>query len=290
LVGILTDPPKGVDATRRPAVIMLNSGILHRVGASRIHVGLARALAAQGFCAFRFDFSGIGDSEPRRDSLSFIDSAPREVQEAMDRVEALRNCRQFILLGLCSGADVAFLTAPVDRRVVGLVVLDPVAYRTRRFYINHYAPRLLDGGAWRRFAHQQVLDRLPWRRPNGASSASSSGEEADDGSSIYVREFPPREKFGKDLAALIGRGVRQFFVYTEGMAEHCNYNDQLQETFPELNIRDTIQVECWADADHTFTGLVQQRRLVEAVTAWATAEWPSDAVPNAVALAGAAGR
>jgi pimeloyl-ACP methyl ester carboxylesterase len=281
LVGILTDPPRGMETPSRPAVIMLNSGVLHRVGASRIHVSLARALAAQGFCTLRFDFSGIGDSEPRRDSLSFIESAPRETQDAMDRVESLRQCSQFILLGLCSGADVAFLTAPVDRRVVGMAVLDPVAYRTPRFYVNHYAPRLLDAGAWKRFAQRQVVERLPGRRATTDEPPAVDDIGADDGSSIYVREFPPQEKFGQDLSTLIERGVRQLFVYTDGMTEHCNYSEQLQEAFPHLNMRDTIGVHYWPDADHTFTGLPQQQRLVETVTSWAASIWAPDARDSA---------
>ena len=57
LVGILTEPaPSGRGGEEglaeaggedlRPGVVFLNSGILHRVGASRIYVKLARRLAA----------------------------------------------------------------------------------------------------------------------------------------------------------------------------------------------------------------------------------------------------
>ena len=52
-----------------PTMVILSSGILHRPGASRLYVQIARALAEDGFTSLRFDFSGIGDSAVRRDAI-----------------------------------------------------------------------------------------------------------------------------------------------------------------------------------------------------------------------------
>src|SRR5215204_2692196 len=98
LTGILSEPENGVTPADRPAFILLNSGILHRVGSCRLHVRIARALAAAGFSSLRFDFSGIGDSEPRRDSLSFEESSRVEVREAMDYAAQTRGVRRFVLM------------------------------------------------------------------------------------------------------------------------------------------------------------------------------------------------
>jgi len=46
LVGVITDPP-GPAGPSRPGVILLNAGVIHRVGPSRLYVNLARALAAK---------------------------------------------------------------------------------------------------------------------------------------------------------------------------------------------------------------------------------------------------
>ena len=62
LVGVLSEP-QGGGPVREPMLLLVNSGILHRVGACRFHVRLARRLASEGVSALRFDFSGIGDSE-----------------------------------------------------------------------------------------------------------------------------------------------------------------------------------------------------------------------------------
>lgn len=84
LVGVLTDPEHAESAAKRPGVIILNSGLLPKIGPNRLHVKIARRLAAAGFVAMRFDFSGIGDSLPRKDGMSFARSAIVETQEAMD--------------------------------------------------------------------------------------------------------------------------------------------------------------------------------------------------------------
>jgi len=78
LVGILTLPDAGAEVDA-PHVVLLNSGIIHRVGSSRLHVDLARALSSVGVAAFRFDLSGIGDSKRRSDVESVRESVERDV-------------------------------------------------------------------------------------------------------------------------------------------------------------------------------------------------------------------
>ncbi len=66
LVGLLTEPVNPDPGA--PAVLILNSGVMHHVGTCRMSVRLARAFADQGVAALRFDFSGIGDSPSRSGS------------------------------------------------------------------------------------------------------------------------------------------------------------------------------------------------------------------------------
>src|SRR5690606_23743533 len=62
LVGVVTEPAAGSARPDAPAVLILNSGLVHRVGPKRLHVRLARRLAGLGFTCMRIDLSGIGDS------------------------------------------------------------------------------------------------------------------------------------------------------------------------------------------------------------------------------------
>ena len=84
LVGILTEPQQAAGARERPAVVILNAGIIHRVGPNRLHVQLARALAQAGVTVLRFDMSGIGDSPNRHDVLSPLEAAMADIREALD--------------------------------------------------------------------------------------------------------------------------------------------------------------------------------------------------------------
>ena len=63
LVGVLSRPTRPVPDA--PAIVILNTGIVHRVGHHRMYVLIARQLAAAGHPVLRFDFSGIGDSSHR---------------------------------------------------------------------------------------------------------------------------------------------------------------------------------------------------------------------------------
>ena len=124
LVVIYTPGQGAVTADEtRPAVVMFNAGLIHHVGPHRMHVKLARALAARGFGAARVDFAGIGDSMTRADRLSPIELMQREAGEVLDELER-RGHRTFILLGLCSGAQAARQIACADARVRGVVLIN----------------------------------------------------------------------------------------------------------------------------------------------------------------------
>jgi hypothetical protein len=87
-------------------------------------VTLARELARRGLWALRLDFSGLGDSPPRRDALPFAEASRREVMAAMDHLERTHGVRRFVPAGLCSGGDAALRVAASDPRVAGAVVVN----------------------------------------------------------------------------------------------------------------------------------------------------------------------
>jgi hypothetical protein len=289
LIGVLTEPSQRADAGR-PAVVFLNSGILHHVGACRLHVRLARRLAAAGFASLRFDLSGIGDSEARKDSLTFQQSAMLEVREAMDHVASLTGAREFVLIGLCSGADMGFHVSQEDARVVGLVQLDAFAYRTTGYYIHHYAPKLFSPAAWSRVV-QRKLGRL-----QAYSKGPAPGE--DYVQPEYRRVFPPREHVAAGLRALVARGVHLLNLFSGGQPDHYNHAGQYVRSFPDVAFQGRIRVEYFPGADHLFSGLEHQRRVDDVITAWieglpgsaapAAAEEPvAVAAPKAVAASAA---
>lgn len=272
LVGVLTEAAAGTSAEGRPGVVFLNSGILHRVGSCRLHVRLARAMSAAGFHALRFDYSGIGDSDQRRDSLPFEESAVLETKEAMDYLEKAKGVKKFILVGLCSGADMAHDTALRDERVAGLMLLDAWAYQNSGYYLHHYGPKLLNLKVWR----NSIGIRL--RMLRGTYSDARTGAPGAEGVEYevpkYVRVFPSKERVRSDLRAFVKRGIAMRFVWTGGLEEY-NHEGQYAATFRDVGLGSLFEEAYMPDADHILTGLDHQDQVIGHTLRWAAQRWPA---------------
>src|SRR5262245_60825383 len=209
LVGIVTTPTEP-RAGERTGVILLNAGVVHRVGPNRLYVTLARRLAQAGLTVLRFDHSGIGDSETRDDHLDFNQSSVVEAVAAMDWLAAERQCRSFVLLGLCSGTLTAFKTALADRRVSGLILLtallvDPAtvpedviaAASERRIARSYLVEKVASGRAWRKALAGKADYRRIWRAVRRLVRGRSAPAPVVPGSEALVGE----------LQQLVARGV-----------------------------------------------------------------------------------
>lgn len=261
LVGVLTEPAEA-DADR-PAIVFLNAGILHHVGASRLYVRLARELAGHGFRSLRFDLAGVGDSEPRRDSLGPIESGLRDGTEALDYLFAARGNTSFVLAGLCSGSDMAFHLALRDPRVTGLINMDAWAYRTWRYYARRFGPKLLDTSAWRhsiRVRIRRFRDRRASEQPESTMFVPPE----------YRRVFPPRAEVERGLQTLMERDVRVFHFFSGGMEPHLNHPEQYERSFPSVDFGDGMRVVYRPDADHTVTNLGHQEYVTAEIVDWLT--------------------
>ena len=128
LCGIFAEPAAARTGERRTdiGIVLLNVGGNHRVGPHRLYVTAARAMAAAGYRVLRLDIAGIGDSAPHagkpwanlydRDSIG-------DVRVAIDALAA-RGCREFVLMGICSGSFLSFQSALADPRVDGVVLMN----------------------------------------------------------------------------------------------------------------------------------------------------------------------
>ncbi len=257
LVGILTQPDPEVALPDAPAFVILNSGILHRVGASRLYVRLARTLAQEGFTTLRFDFSGVGDSEVRKDAIPVEERFVTETREAMDYLTATTGASSFVVGGLCSGADGAFFTSLEDQRVVGLWQIDAFCYRTPGYYRRRYLPKLVDPRAW---AHSIKVRVAP-----------DAEEERDEEQFVkpeYRRIIPPQEVVGDGLGSLLDRGVALYFLFTDGLEDY-NYAEQHAEAFPELDLGRRSEIRYIPESTHMVTGLEHQEVFLSDVRRWA---------------------
>ncbi|MES2298289.1 MAG: hydrolase 1, exosortase A system-associated [Pseudomonadota bacterium] len=154
LIGIIHMPER----PRARGVLMLTGGPQYRVGSHRQFVLLARELAAAGTPVMRFDHRGMGDSAgaPRRFQELDAD-IHTAVGEFIRQAPALR---EVVIWGLCDAASAGALYAHRDRRVCGLILLNPwvrteqgAARATLRHY---YLARMRDGQFWRKLMTGKV--------------------------------------------------------------------------------------------------------------------------------------
>jgi hypothetical protein len=258
LVGVLTEAEKASD-TSRPIVVFLNAGMVHRVGPNRLHVRLARELARRGFASLRFDLSGIGDSPARVDGASLHDAGLLDVRDALDFVANEHEGSTFVLVGLCSGADLAFRAALADKRVVGEVLIDGFPYQTFRSRMHRRARHSawqLRGRNWRKLLgpNNPVWSRLR-RSPKAAPSPGA----------FRQRDVPSKEEANAGLHALTERGVRLLVINTPD--RDYSYRRHFADTFPTVR-SDRVQVTFFPDADHTFTLRANQDQLIRTIIEW----------------------
>ncbi len=261
LSATLTLPAAGQPA--RLGVVLLNVGIIHRIGPHRFNAKLARALAREGFATLRLDLSGQGDSGTPHDALPFEQQAEADLRAAIDHFQRLCNIGRFAIAGICSGAYSGLAAALADERVVALWMLDGHAYPTARTVWNRYTrpPReapLRSFASWTR-----KLLRRAARAMRPAGSRPTSQELWDFG-----RRAPSREAFGRDIQALVDRGVAVCVVYTGSMRWYFNYPQQWREAFSEFDFVHRVRCEYLPQADHTATTLATQERLIRGVADW----------------------
>lgn len=264
MIGILTEPASASLAAGLPAIVLLNAGLLHRVGPNRTYVDIARSLAASGYLTLRVDLCGLGDSDARRDRLSFEEAAVDDTRRAMDYLGEARGSRSFIIGGLCSGADNAFRVAALDSRVSGAILMDWYAYRTVQFYLRHYAPRLFQGRVWR----NKIVSAVHALR---GRSLRPPGEVQLD---PFGRPFPPRSEILGQLRGVLRRGVQLLCVYTAGQLEVYNYRRQFHDMFGLRESDGQVRIEFLRASDHTFSLTRHQAHLRETITEWVTSvDW-----------------
>ena len=260
LLGVMTEPesPSSQTAPPPPALIVLNAGLLHKVGPNRLSVELARAVAKSGFRVLRFDLSGIGDSKMTSANVPMRERAIRDVQAAMNFVAEHHGIDRFLLAGLCSGSDNAHHTSLHDERVVGSIHLDGYCVKNAQYYAKYYGGRLL---SWR-----VLRSKLQSHRKTEAAEGQRPTPNA------RTREFPSLEQLTDHFTVLSSRGVRFLCIYT-GESGAYNHKGQLREALYTVPFGDLLDEEFYPLAAHTFTSLASRRRVVMRVAEWLVQHW-----------------
>lgn len=257
LIGMIGRPPAHSDPDP-VGIVVLNAGLVHRVGPFRLHVELTRRLNACGYPSLRFDLSSIGDSGASSESLSHEEQARADVADAINLLKQQTGCTRVILVGLCSGAQNAHTVACTDDRVAGAVFLDGYAYRTFGFRVRHYLPRLLSARRWLRFLDRRV------RRPDAGDSNVSFGVH-----------YPPLSQVRDELTNMVDRGLKLCFVYSGGISGHYNHPRQFRECYGRLATRPEVTSCLLSQTDHTYVLETDRKLLFGIVEKWLATNFPT---------------
>lgn len=248
----------GLADTSAPiGVIVLNAGMLHRVGPFRMHVELTRRLNAAGYPTLRMDLSTLGDSGASSRPLSRIDQVRADVSDAMDLLTTHAGCQRFVLIGLCAGAANAHAVAASDRRVAGVVFLDGFVYRTVGYRLRHYLPRLLD------------LQRI-WRYVKAAPKRLTATRNAE----TFEITIPPRKQVQTDYADMLARGLQLCFIYSGGISAYFNASRQFGEMYGRLAQHAGATVHFLAHTDHTYALTGDRQLLLDTIGSWLDRTFP----------------
>ncbi len=293
LVGILADAP----IPNRRAVIVLNAGLIHRVGPSRVYVRIARRLAAEGYPTLRIDLGGIGDSGPGDDRLTYEARVLAEARQAMDVLASEHGIAEFIFAGHCAGAANSFHVAAADPRVTGVLLINLEGgsnewadydreKKQARFYGAYFRDRLRDPASWRKLLSgranpvnivrtlwgSQVRDRL--RTLLFRSRRTSSAEAA---------ALPPAMAQARgELDSLLARGVKVLFIHSEGGTGLEFVRVTLGDHLERAIASGAAQLDILPQSDHTFTVRRSQAQLTETIVTWMVRHFGSSSGPDRI--------
>ncbi|HXI57272.1 MAG TPA: alpha/beta fold hydrolase [Polyangia bacterium] len=286
LSGVLCEPQpghpvggNGVPARRR-AVVMLNAGAIRRIGPNRLYVQMARAWARRGLTSLRVDLSGLGDSageDPVGSRLYSMISVP----EAQAAVRFLRESRAFetvTVLGLCSGAFVAFHAALVDGTIDSTVLINPqlffwkegtsldVARRTSYQASQHYRQSVFRRESWAKLLRGDV-DVPRVARLLGARVADVARDQL---SPLLELVRAPQDEVLTAFRASIARRVNTHLVFCSGDPGLDNIQAHLGRGLRRLGSAGQLQGKVKMDViegpDHTFTPLWSHPQLMDLLT------------------------
>jgi pimeloyl-ACP methyl ester carboxylesterase len=274
LAGVVTTPAgRGAD-DGAPAVVLLNAGATHHVGPNRLYVRIARELALSGHVVLRYDQSGIGDSEPRRDGVAYADGVLSETREAMDFLGERYGVGRFVLGGICSGGATAFVAARRDPRVVGALMInaqghfhadcpDAIADAYRRALRRHTWRLALFSSFRRQNWRKLFTGRLGLRRTVTMALGGERRPPAPVATPVGPGPNPRAE-----VEELLRRGVRLFHLYGEGDQGLDYFRVVLGRDARALARDEAFRVRVLAGVNHVFTQRWGQDVLVEAVHDW----------------------
>ncbi len=268
LLGILSyaHPASTEAKPRSTCVILLNAGVVRKVGPGRLNVELARRIAKSGMDTFRFDFAGVGDSPERTDGKGLAEGVITDVQETMDHLERTLGYQRFVVMGLCSGADNGMRAAEQDDRIVAVAMFDPTIDRTPRWYWEAVKVRLT---SFKYLRKTMTLRNRFLRRLLGLTTeAREPGDGAGEQPELYQVTYADRASITQCLNTLMAREVRLFVTFTGSWDFIYNYESQFLDVYRCVPFANRLNLSFRPQSDHSFLDSQHRNELFDDLTDW----------------------
>ena len=202
-LGASLDSAAGSEA----GVLLPTGGSQTRIGSHRMYERLSKALAKQGFCCFRYDRRGVGDSEGEDPGFLGSEADLTAAAQAFRReVPGLKRVYGF---GLCDGASVIALFGG-EARLDGLIMVNPWLVEAEAdapppaAVRAHYLDRLKSVEGWRKLLTGSVDYRKLLRGVKSIAARNEDSSLADRIASGLKRGGAPVELIlaDKDATAI----------------------------------------------------------------------------------------
>lgn len=271
LSGIVTRP-QTADSGR--TVILLNAGAVGRIGPNRMHVTLARRLAARGDLALRLDLSGMGDSLAQAgcdENVVYSDHAVADVGVAVDWARK-QGATEVVVIGLCAGAYHAYRAALTGQAINQVVMINPLTFQytpgtpleLSAYHVTaearRYGTSLRSASSWKKMFRGEV----DIGAAIGIVTQRVAGKLRHRIRDLLRRSgVRLRDDLGSDLTTLAQRGATLAFVFSASDPGHAMLVEQGGAAVDKLMNHGVLTVQVIENTDHTFTPLWSQPILIE---------------------------
>ncbi|ELR68779.1 hypothetical protein C900_05792 [Fulvivirga imtechensis AK7] len=295
LAGVFTPMEKNASCQRQ-CIILLNAGMIHKIGPNRIYKKQAEALSKMGYSCFRFDFSGIGDSGFSNSEIGSTSRQICEVVMAMNWLQENKGLNQFILSGICSGADIAWRTSLEDERVRGLCLIDGIysndvilnniwAIANRNLKIRYYKKHMFSLTRWTKllsgksglFNIRNLV--MVWQFFSRAVRKIVLSRRDKQHNSELNEEVVINDNMASDINLwnhIFNRGVKVQLIFCEGGNAIDVYKLTLADHLKRYEANTMLHRIFVKDVDHTFTPVWSQHRLIHLISIWLKEEFKEE--------------
>ena len=238
-------------------VLIVVGGPQYRVGSHRQFVQLSRSLASHGVSSMRFDYTGMGDSCGEKKQF---DAVCEDIKVAIDAfLKAQAHLKSIVIWGLCDAASAALIYAHQDKRVNGLVLLNPWLRSEQamgKAMVKHYyLKRLLSRSFWAKLLSGKVNMAASARDAKGFVKDSVVADKQDD-TSYQARMLSGLQGFKGNICLILSGDdltAREFEQQTKTNKSWKKLRDAKNQIYRLEN------------ADHTFSS-AKYKREVEKLT------------------------